>query len=139
MQSFYDQSHLRFLSKGISNDQAIADGTAAFVGVVEHAAVIVHFRRSSAVQVIGGLTPQIRKQLGEGFHYIICFGGALVAETIFSYPGLGMSMYAAINSSDYPVISACTLIITIMVLIASFLLDIIYAFIDPRVKAAQFD
>lgn len=66
-------------------------------------------------------------------------GGALVAETIFSYPGLGMSMYAAINSSDYPVISACTLIITIMVLIASFLLDIIYAFIDPRVKAAQFD
>jgi peptide/nickel transport system permease protein len=66
-------------------------------------------------------------------------GGALVAETIFSYPGLGMSMYAAINSSDYPVISACTLIITVMVLIASFLLDIIYAFIDPRVKAAQFD
>jgi peptide/nickel transport system permease protein len=48
-------------------------------------------------------------------------------------------MYNAITTSDYPVISATTLIITIMVLLASFLLDIIYAFIDPRVKAAQFD
>ena len=66
-------------------------------------------------------------------------GGALVAETIFSYPGLGMAMYNAITSSDYPVISATTLIITVMVLLASFMLDIIYAFIDPRVKAAQFD
>ena len=44
-----------------------------------------------------------------------------------------------VQNGDYPVISACTLIITIMVLIASFMLDIIYAFIDPRVKAAQFD
>ena len=48
-------------------------------------------------------------------------------------------MYNAITSSDYPVISATTLIITVMVLLASFMLDIIYAFIDPRVKAAQFD
>ena len=62
-----------------------------------------------------------------------------MAETIFSYPGLGMAMLNAIGSSDYPVISAITLIITVMVLLASFLLDIIYAFIDPRVKAAQFE
>ena len=66
-------------------------------------------------------------------------GGALVAEIIFSYPGLGSTMYAAVTAADYPLISATTLIITIMVLIMTFLLDIIYAFIDPRVKAAQFD
>ena len=66
-------------------------------------------------------------------------GGALVAEIIFSYPGLGSAMYAAVTSADYPLISACTLIITIMVLVATFLLDIIYGFIDPRVKAAQID
>ena len=52
---------------------------------------------------------------------------------------LGMAMLSAIGSSDYPVISAVTLIITVMVLLAAFLLDIIYAFIDPRVKAAQFE
>jgi peptide/nickel transport system permease protein len=48
-------------------------------------------------------------------------------------------MYAAVTAADYPLISACTLIITIMVLIATLSLDIIYGFIDPRVKAAQFD
>ena len=59
-------------------------------------------------------------------------GGALVAEIIFSYPGLGSTMYSAITSGDYPLISATTLIITMMVLIVSFLLDIIYGFIDPH-------
>ncbi len=66
-------------------------------------------------------------------------GGALVAEVIFSYPGLGTTMLQAITMSDYPLLSATTLIITIMVLIATFAIDIIYGFIDPRVKAAQFD
>jgi peptide/nickel transport system permease protein len=41
--------------------------------------------------------------------------------------------------ADYPLLSATTLIITLMVLIATFVIDIIYGFIDPRVKAAQFD
>jgi peptide/nickel transport system permease protein len=66
-------------------------------------------------------------------------GGALVAEIIFSYPGLGTTLLSAVTSSDYPVLSATTLIITIMVLVASFAIDVIYGFIDPRVKAAQFD
>lgn len=66
-------------------------------------------------------------------------GGALVAEIIFSYPGLGSTMLAAITMADYPLLSATTLIITLMVLIATFVIDIIYGLIDPRVKAAQFD
>ena len=66
-------------------------------------------------------------------------GGALVAEIVFSYPGLGSTIYAAVTGADYPLISASTLIITVMVLLANFLLDIIYGFIDPRVKAAQVD
>jgi peptide/nickel transport system permease protein len=66
-------------------------------------------------------------------------GGALVAEIIFSYPGLGYTMLSAIGQSDYALISATTLIITIMVLTIVFVLDIIYGFIDPRVKAALID
>ncbi|SHO50824.1 ABC transporter permease [Anaerocolumna xylanovorans] len=66
-------------------------------------------------------------------------GGALVSEVIFSYPGLGSTILQAVSNSDYPLLSATTLIITIMVLLASFIVDIIYGFIDPRVKAAQFD
>ncbi len=66
-------------------------------------------------------------------------GGALVSEVIFSYPGLGSTILKAVSNSDYPLLSATTLIVTIMVLLASFIVDIVYGFIDPRVKAAQFD
>jgi peptide/nickel transport system permease protein len=66
-------------------------------------------------------------------------GGALVAEIIFSYPGLGSTILAAVVGQDYPLISAVTLIITIMVLTATFLIEIIYGLIDPRIKAAQAD
>jgi peptide/nickel transport system permease protein len=66
-------------------------------------------------------------------------GGALVAEIIFSYPGLGTTILSAILSGDYPLISATTLLITLMVLIATFAIEILYGFIDPRIKAAQSD
>jgi peptide/nickel transport system permease protein len=66
-------------------------------------------------------------------------GGALFAEIIFSYPGLGTTLLNAITGQDYPLISAITLIITLMVLISMFVIEIIYGFIDPRIKAAQSD
>ncbi len=66
-------------------------------------------------------------------------GGALVAEVIFSYPGLGSTILTAVLGQDYPLISATTLIITIMVLATTFLIEMVYGFIDPRIKAAQAD
>jgi peptide/nickel transport system permease protein len=64
-------------------------------------------------------------------------GGALVAEIIFSYPGIGSTIYTAALGGDYPLISATALIITLMVLITTFAIEIFYGFIDPRIKAAQ--
>jgi peptide/nickel transport system permease protein len=64
-------------------------------------------------------------------------GGALVAELIFSYPGLGSTIYSAALGRDYPLISATALIITLMVLITTFIIEILYGFIDPRIRAAQ--
>ena len=66
-------------------------------------------------------------------------GGAMVSEIIFSYPGIGTTMMSAIKGNDYPLLSACTLIITVMVLVANLLVEIIYGVIDPRIKAAQQD
>jgi peptide/nickel transport system permease protein len=65
--------------------------------------------------------------------------GALVAEIIFSYPGLGSTILSAVRGQDYPLIQACTLIITFMVLVATFAIEILYGVIDPRIKAAQAD
>jgi len=66
-------------------------------------------------------------------------GGALIAEIVFSYPGLGTTLLNGVLGQDYPLISASTLIITIMVLITTFAIEILYGFIDPRIKATQSD
>jgi len=66
-------------------------------------------------------------------------GGALVAEIIFSYPGLGNTILKGVMGQDYPLISGVTLIITLMVLAANFIIELIYGLIDPRIKATQAD
>jgi peptide/nickel transport system permease protein len=66
-------------------------------------------------------------------------GGFLVAEVIFSYPGLGTTLLNGVLAQDYPLISASTLIIAMMVLISTFVIEILYGFIDPRIKATQSD
>ncbi|CAG0955703.1 Dipeptide transport system permease protein DppB [Anaerolineae bacterium] len=65
--------------------------------------------------------------------------GALFAEIIFSYQGLGTTLLNAVLGQDYPLISAATLLITVMVLSANFIIEILYGIIDPRIKAAQAD
>jgi peptide/nickel transport system permease protein len=64
-------------------------------------------------------------------------GGALITEMIFSYPGLGMAVLTAIQGNDYPLITGCTLLVTICVLVANFGVDIAVGFLDPRIRAAQ--
>ncbi|MDR1639057.1 MAG: ABC transporter permease [Clostridiales bacterium] len=99
-----------------------------FLGIKDRKIVWYVFRNAMLPQVTG-----LALSIGT------MVGGALVAEIIFSYPGLGSQIYKGITGSDYPLISGATLIITVMVLSASFIIDIIYGFIDPRVKAAQME
>ena len=66
-------------------------------------------------------------------------GGALFAEIIFSYPGLGTTLLNGVMGQDYPLISASTMLVTIMVLSATFIIEIVYGIIDPRIKAAYAD
>ncbi len=99
-----------------------------FMGIKDRKIIRYVFRNAMLPQVTG-----LALSIGT------MVGGALVAEIIFSYPGLGYTMLNAIMGGDYPLISATTLIVTLMVLTTMFLIDIIYAFIDPRIKAAQFD
>ena len=101
---------------------------ARFLGIRDKKIVRYVFRNAMLPQITG-----LALTIGT------MIGGALVAEIIFSYPGLGSVIYSAVTAADYPLISAATLIITVMVLVFAFLLDIIYGFIDPRVKAALLD
>jgi peptide/nickel transport system permease protein len=101
---------------------------ARFMGIKDRKIVGYVFRNAMLPQITG-LALSISTMVG----------GALVAEIIFSYPGLGTTLLSAALGQDYPLISASTLIVTIMVLLATFVIEILYGFIDPRIKAAQAD
>lgn len=65
--------------------------------------------------------------------------GSLITEIVFNYPGLGYWLYLAIRQLDYPLISGCTLVLSVTVLVANFVIDMIYGWIDPRIRAAQME
>jgi len=101
---------------------------ARFMGIKDRKIVGYVFRNAMLPQITG-----LALAIGT------MVGGALFAEIIFSYPGLGYTLYNGVMGGDYPLISAITLIITVMVLCANFIIEILYGFIDPRIKAAQAD
>jgi peptide/nickel transport system permease protein len=62
------------------------------------------------------------------------FGGAIIIEAVFDWPGMGKLYYDAISVMDVPIIIGLTYVFTLIFVITIFLTDIIYAFLDPRVK-----
>jgi len=60
--------------------------------------------------------------------------GAVITETVFSWPGIGLLTIEAIQSRDYPVVQACVLLISISYVFVNLLTDIAYAWIDPRIR-----
>ncbi|PYZ97071.1 peptide ABC transporter permease [Alteribacter lacisalsi] len=61
-------------------------------------------------------------------------GGALLTETIFSWPGIGRYVYEAIGNRDYPVIQSGILVIATMFVLINLVVDLLYSYIDPRIK-----
>lgn len=64
----------------------------------------------------------------------VIVAGALVTEVVFSYPGIGYLLLAAIQNQDYFLIQGCFLFIIIGVLAANFIIDIVYVLVDPRTR-----
>jgi peptide/nickel transport system permease protein len=64
-------------------------------------------------------------------------GGQLVTEMVFSYPGIGYALLQAVQQQDYAMVQGVFLIITLVVLGANFLADMLYAFLDPRVRVER--
>jgi peptide/nickel transport system permease protein len=99
---------------------------AKLLGIKENRILLYTFRNAMLPQLTG-----LALALGA------MVGGALITEIIFSYPGLGMAILTAIQGNDYPVITGCTLLITVSVLAANFGVDILVGLLDPRIRAAQ--
>jgi peptide/nickel transport system permease protein len=60
--------------------------------------------------------------------------GAVLTETVFSWPGLGRLMFDSIGSRDYPLVLGLFLFISVIVIVSNLIADLLYAFLDPRVR-----
>jgi ABC-type dipeptide/oligopeptide/nickel transport system permease component len=62
-------------------------------------------------------------------------GGAILVEAVFSYPGIGLATYEAVFDRDYPILQGSFLILTLSVILANFVADLLYFRLDPRIRA----
>ncbi|OCX58114.1 peptide ABC transporter permease [Thioclava sp. SK-1] len=69
-----------------------------------------------------------------GLKFAEMLGGAILTETIFSWPGIGRFMFEAIRNRDYPVIQGATLVFALLFMLTSLMVDLMYALLDPRVR-----
>ena len=98
--------------------------TARAKGLTEKKVIIFHAFRNSLIPVVTSISLSIP----------FLIGGAVVTEQIFSWPGIGSLMITAISNRDYPVIMGVTVLISVTVLVANLVLDLIYALLDPRIS-----
>lgn len=61
-------------------------------------------------------------------------GGAVVTESVFTYPGLGRLIIQAISARDYPLIQGCILVVLVSYMLINLFIDVLYSYIDPRIE-----
>ena len=69
-----------------------------------------------------------------GLQFPTLLGGALITETVFSWPGMGRLFFDSLEYRDYPVVMGILMLSAIMVMLGSLLADVLYAIADPRIR-----
>jgi peptide/nickel transport system permease protein len=98
--------------------------TARSKGADEFHVIFRHVVRNGLLPVVTNL----------GIVFANAFGGAIVTETVFSIPGIGVYMINAAKARDAPIVMGVIIFVALIVALINLLVDLIYAFIDPRVK-----
>jgi oligopeptide transport system permease protein len=98
--------------------------TAWAKGLTERLVVLKHILKNSLIPVVTALGPL----------FAILVTGSVIVETIFNIPGIGRAFVTAVASYDYPMILATSVLFAIVVALANLVVDVLYVFIDPRVR-----
>jgi peptide/nickel transport system permease protein len=93
-------------------------------GLPERLVLLRHVLRNSSLPVI--------TVLGLSAPGIVA--GAVIAESVFNYPGMGLLFYQAATSKDYPILLGSTLVVGVATVVGSLLADIAYSLLDPRIR-----
>ena len=93
-------------------------------GLSERVVIYQHAVRNAMVPVVTVI----------GLNFGLLLAGAILTETVFSWPGLGRLVVEAVYERDYPLVVGCILIFAIVFVIVNLITDILYTYIDPRIK-----
>jgi peptide/nickel transport system permease protein len=98
--------------------------TARSKGVSERTVIYRHGLRNALIPIVTVI----------GLQFGTLLGGAVLTETVFAWPGIGRLLVDAIGYRDYPVIQGTVLVITIGFVAVNLLVDVLYAYLDPRIR-----
>ena len=98
--------------------------TARAKGLIERVVIIKHALRNALIPIITIVVFQLPS----------IFGGAILTETVFSFPGVGRLYFEALGASDWPVVMAYLFIQAVLVVVATLLGDVLYTVVDPRIR-----
>ena len=98
--------------------------TAHAKGIVERVVVLKHAAANTLISIL----TIVGVELG------VMLGGAIVTETIFSWPGLGRQLMEAVLARDYPLVQATVFVVALLVLAINLVVDVAYAWADPRIR-----
>jgi peptide/nickel transport system permease protein len=98
--------------------------TAKAKGLKDWTVIVSHGLKNALIPIITVIA----------FRLPYLISGAIVIETVFQWPGLGLLTLDAANHKDYPLILAITMAVTILVVISSFIADLAYSLVDPRIR-----
>ncbi|UEX90434.1 oligopeptide ABC transporter permease [Staphylococcus ratti] len=119
-------SYVQFLRNDIiENSRKDYIRTARAKGLSESKIYNKHILRNSVIPIVTFF----------GADVLSVFGGAVITETIFSYPGIGKLLIDAISGKDYPLMMALLLFFSFLGLLANLISDITYSIVDPRIKS----
>jgi ABC-type dipeptide/oligopeptide/nickel transport system permease component len=98
--------------------------TARAKGLRERTVIIRHALRNILIPLV----TVIGLQLGA------LFGGAVITESIFAWPGVGRLALQSINARDYPMVQASVLVISVVYVFLNLVVDLLYVYLDPRIR-----
>ncbi len=101
--------------------------TARAKGLSETTVIFPHAIRNALIPIVTVV----------GLQFGTLLGGAVVTETVFSFPGIGRLLVSSIQLRDYNVLQACVVVVAAAFVLVNLLVDLLYAYIDPRVRLSK--
>ena len=99
--------------------------TARAKGVSENDVITKHALKNALIPIVTVL----------GSQFCNLMGGTVIVESVFSWPGIGNLIVSGVRGNEFTLVTSCIIMTTLLIGVCLIIIDVIYAFVDPRIKA----